>query len=622
MEWLLQNAAVATLLAAVVYLICRTGKLSPAGCHLLWLVVLVKLITPPIPLWTLPESWSTSRLASDTPTTRPASHSSANTKPTPKPENYVVRSETLVAEVPETAVEHPSGTTASNTLDTAAAVENPDLRSRLGQLGWPTLLAQAWLWGSGIVVGLMLIRIARMRRFLRWTSDAPTSLSQLVDEEARRLGVRPPRIRMSTHIASPQLWSVGRATLLWPECVSFSDDPDSWQGVIVHELAHLKRRDHWVGWLEIVAGCCWWWNPVLWFVRHHLREQAELACDAWVTNAFPENRRAYADAILNVCSVQSRPAGAPAVGIANSARRFLERRIRMIFNDRVPFQRSKGLLLCVAILGLLVLPGWAEPYRKEATDSATKPPRNVDPVGAPQNPQVSGDPAAGNLQPPAANKPVRSKTPTRNYPLIGSATVKPPRTPGGPIQLQIRKKKSLPRRHKPGEPTRKGGQPGPEGHSPRADQPSTKTPGGPDMGSGGGYPRAKSRVIATRTITLQRTTYLLPAGRAKALQAFLKQNVKADVLDISVGRDPSGRTSQPATGPAGSSDPASTIPLPRSVIIVTTTPDIQKVIGALIGVMRRDEIPKDRAMNYGPEPGGDTKTSHTDQFNFAAGTRR
>jgi len=54
---------------------------------------------------------------------------------------------------------------------------------------------------------------------------------------------------------------------------------DSLDGLIVHELAHVRRRDHWVGWLELLTGLLWWWNPLYWYARHQLRENAELACD-------------------------------------------------------------------------------------------------------------------------------------------------------------------------------------------------------------------------------------------------------------------------------------------------------------------------------------------------------
>src|SRR6266700_4699419 len=49
--WLVQNALVATVLAGMVALICRFAKPGPAVRHALWLVVLIKLMAPPIVYW-------------------------------------------------------------------------------------------------------------------------------------------------------------------------------------------------------------------------------------------------------------------------------------------------------------------------------------------------------------------------------------------------------------------------------------------------------------------------------------------------------------------------------------------------------------------------------------------
>src|SRR5438270_3059471 len=46
--WLAQNAVMAALLAGIVTLVCRAGRLRPAVRHALWLVVLLKLVTPPL----------------------------------------------------------------------------------------------------------------------------------------------------------------------------------------------------------------------------------------------------------------------------------------------------------------------------------------------------------------------------------------------------------------------------------------------------------------------------------------------------------------------------------------------------------------------------------------------
>src|SRR5258707_6208728 len=53
--WLAHNTFFAAVLAAIVFLACRLGRLRPAVRHALWLVVLIKLATPPLLTW----PWST-----------------------------------------------------------------------------------------------------------------------------------------------------------------------------------------------------------------------------------------------------------------------------------------------------------------------------------------------------------------------------------------------------------------------------------------------------------------------------------------------------------------------------------------------------------------------------------
>jgi hypothetical protein len=142
----------------------------------------------------------------------------------------------------------------------------------------------------------------------------------------------------------------------------------SLEGLIVHELAHVKRRDHWVGWLELVAGCLWWWNPLFWIVRHELREHAELACDAWVVGTLPDGRRDYAAALLTVCECISRTAApVPALGIRGGGRRALERRLTMILRDRNAFRMSRRGLFAALLLAGMTLPAWSQ---KPAAESA------------------------------------------------------------------------------------------------------------------------------------------------------------------------------------------------------------------------------------------------------------
>ena len=49
--WMVQNAVVATGLALLVWGVCRWRRLGPAARHGLWLLVLIKLVTPGVVAW-------------------------------------------------------------------------------------------------------------------------------------------------------------------------------------------------------------------------------------------------------------------------------------------------------------------------------------------------------------------------------------------------------------------------------------------------------------------------------------------------------------------------------------------------------------------------------------------
>ena len=49
--WIFQNLVMTTLLAAVVAVACRAGRIGPVARHALWVLVLVKFVTPPLVEW-------------------------------------------------------------------------------------------------------------------------------------------------------------------------------------------------------------------------------------------------------------------------------------------------------------------------------------------------------------------------------------------------------------------------------------------------------------------------------------------------------------------------------------------------------------------------------------------
>ena len=120
------------------------------------------------------------------------------------------------------------------------------------------------------------------------------------DELAERLGLgRYPTVCLVPGRVPPMLWAIGgRPRLLLPTELWSAMNPDERTALLLHELAHLKRRDHWVRWLELIVAGLYWWHPAAWWIRRGLREAEEQCCDAWVVWAMPRGAKTYATALL------------------------------------------------------------------------------------------------------------------------------------------------------------------------------------------------------------------------------------------------------------------------------------------------------------------------------------
>jgi beta-lactamase regulating signal transducer with metallopeptidase domain len=139
-------------------------------------------------------------------------------------------------------------------------------------------------------------------------------------------------------------------------------DVEQRSALLVHELAHLRRRDHWVRFLEMAVMAVYWWHPVVWWARHQLHEAEEQCCDAWVVWALTSGgrgsrraSRSYALALLHTVDFFShaRPTlPAPASGVGQVPH--LRRRLTMIMNGNTSKSLSAAGRLAVLAVGLLL----------------------------------------------------------------------------------------------------------------------------------------------------------------------------------------------------------------------------------------------------------------------------
>lgn len=366
---MLSNAAAVALVAVPIVILARLAR-RPALVHGVCLLALWKLVTPPI----LPVPIA---VVEPAPAARIAAESES-------PEDEASDIDSLSDLTPED-------------LDALLAMAaSPDETLTVAQ---PPTEVHTWRWerpalllilaGATAWWGLALVRIVRFHRALDDARPMPADGQAEVEAAAARIGLRwAPRAFLVPGDVPPMIWAVGwRARLLVPARLWDSLDGEERSALLLHELAHLTRRDHWIRWAELAIAGLYWWNPALWWLRRALREAEEQCCDAWVVWAMPgDGARTYASALVLalefVSGSRKAPMPAAAATLGNGHVSSMKRRLHMIVKARTPRRLSwpgKLAVACVSALLLPLGPSWAQ----RAIGDAARPRDQEPPTAAP-----------------------------------------------------------------------------------------------------------------------------------------------------------------------------------------------------------------------------------------------
>jgi beta-lactamase regulating signal transducer with metallopeptidase domain len=350
-ELALSNLLMAALLAVPAVLAGWWGR-RPALTHGLWLLVLLKLVTPP--LYRVPISWPETATQAATPS--PVDHGPVVAIGPPQVEVMLPPLAEPVAPLPMPMDDPaPVELLPAQTPEAPIAVPEPVI---VATVAWTDWMLLPWLAGGLAWLLVAAWRLDRFHRLLRFARAAPGDVQAEASALARRMGVRCPQVLTLPGTVSPMLWAMGTAPrLLVPAELLDRLRPAQRATLLVHELAHWRRGDHLVRWLEVLAFGLYWWCPLVWWACRQLRQAEEECCDAWVVALLPDAAREYALALVETIDFLS---GAPHVlpPAASGAGhvRLLQRRLTMIMRGTTPQSLTRTGLLVLGGLGLALLP--------------------------------------------------------------------------------------------------------------------------------------------------------------------------------------------------------------------------------------------------------------------------
>ncbi|WP_010586713.1 M56 family metallopeptidase [Schlesneria paludicola] len=390
------NAVVIVPLAAIAF---GVGRLSqrPALAHLLWVLILVKLLTPPvcqIPM--VDRVWLQSTTLQLLPNLLTASERVTEPAPLGELNRLNPGLASLAEDESKVAVKGARPRTLAG-QDKAAALRNDSVLLIIAEWVRSEVFPQAAtatvviIWALGALTWFVIqgIRCVRFRWSLAHGSAAPPELQQLSDRLAHRMGLsKSPVVWLMPRIMSPMLWGNGDVNLLiFPERLLDRLDQESTETLLTHELAHYCRRDHWVRVAALMATGFYWWHPVVWWARREIEAVEEECCDALVLKSVTSPPKRYAEAILEAIDfLTETPSRLPPLATGLSQFPFLRQRLTWIMRGprKQDFGHAGKVLCLILACSLPLQPTWLAAH----LPSRTPPISTVEQPGASPSPDM------------------------------------------------------------------------------------------------------------------------------------------------------------------------------------------------------------------------------------------
>lgn len=219
---------------------------------------------------------------------------------------------------------------------------------------WPVVLS-VWLLGVLLLTAVAVARSLRLARQLRAERRPfPVETQQTLHALAATVGLRSDRLTgwVTGAQTTPGVSGIFRSRIHIPRELLHSLAPDELEAVLLHELAHIRRRDNLWRILQTVIVCLCWFHPLVWWLHRRLMLESERACDEAVVRR-TRNGEVYAQGLFKAARFAL---GLDVPGFSGMARSGLKTRLAAVLKpikekDHPMLRLSLILLVGIGFVG-------------------------------------------------------------------------------------------------------------------------------------------------------------------------------------------------------------------------------------------------------------------------------
>ncbi|MGG0726120.1 M56 family metallopeptidase [Bacillus mycoides] len=347
-DWVIETSIMASILVGLILCvkILLRNKITPRWQYMLWMILIVRLLLP----WSPDSSYSIYSLLS---------YSSGVSEIFQKDTTPAIQQKSVSEDKTNHLVTTKGDSYKSNSVNVMKESDQIDSNKKKEDTTLSVYKVTLYIWLFGVAI-LATITCITNRRLYSYIKKQPNITDEKIvgifENCKQSMGIKKQiPLRLAGKISSPTVFGLFRPRVLLSSRHMKVLNEQQLQYIFYHELSHMKRRDIAVNWVLYSLIILNWFNPILWYAYSCMREDQELACDAFaLTFIESEEQIAYGHTIITLLEHYSSYYQAPNLANLSRNKRTLKRRILMIkkFQKKSYRWSALGIIAIVAVASI------------------------------------------------------------------------------------------------------------------------------------------------------------------------------------------------------------------------------------------------------------------------------
>ena len=234
------------------------------------------------------------------------------------------------------------------------------------------LIAAAWtIWTAIYAIRLARAIVVVRRARARCRPFSPAVESTLAHWGRARQTGRPARLVLSDRVSAAAVFGCGAPVIAVAPTLIARLDADELDRVVIHEWAHVQRRDDLANIAQLIVRAVAGWHPAVWWLDRRLSIEQELACDETVV-AVTGGAKSYASCLVKLASLRTGQSDVLLASGALSSSGLTRRVARLLLvKDLISSAWGRRAAALVVVLLVVLALGVAQLRIVEAAVSAT-----------------------------------------------------------------------------------------------------------------------------------------------------------------------------------------------------------------------------------------------------------